>query len=946
MITPPSAAFATAAAATYRVPRLKVDVLWTDPFVMSGNVVTSADTNNFGDLDSEVIEDFLLQVVNTKTATPHKYIVNDGTWINDGTWYPVPGTVEEAAENEVGWYTDEVAGSSGVFATPPELTVTFSEVRPITQIVIAGELTINEYPADFDVYVYDTDSNVLNSVTHFENTDLIKYIDFSEDEIIDAKSIKLVLNTWSRGDTIGKIAEFFGVITDTFYSDDVVSMDVLEEIEAEGSTSAFGAMTCNELNMEFQNVSMQRNTSTAVWNSRASVEDNLWKGITYGNGLYVAVAGSGTYRVMTSPDGVTWTPRAVPLSDWRAVTYGNGLFVAVASSQTVRIMTSPDGITWTPQTPSMNWEWSGICYGAGKFVAVAYDGIAYSANGIDWTIATTDIDGLVSVCFFDGKFFAISGQYGDVHRSADGEDWETVGDTLNFASCICGGNGVLLMTSYYYNWPMGAISTDEGETWNTIMGLTVYNARSCTYGDGLFVVVGNHDESPWVATSPDAINWTVEEAAAGNEWYGVCYGVGKFVAVASSGTGDRVMTRDTVVIKDGETVQDPFLPENTASYLKNSITPNVRLTPYIGFMLSDGSVEYVKMGVYWSTDWDVSEASFSASVTARDRFELLRQNIFRQNEIWSDVTLKEVAEMVLDSAKKYIPLGDLEWSISDDLSDYTVNNAWFGQVTYFEALSQIAKACFGRVYCDRDGKIIIETYKSNQSTGSPDFTVSKYFDSSRSMCELKNYVIVPVCNLIPENEADDIYASPEITVTSDTDEIVQHITWEDDAVIDHEIVITKQTLITVTVISQKFYAWGADITFFNYSGTTGSFEYKITGKKLELSKTDDITSQDSDLIRLYNKREENADDNFLIQTYEMAQDIADAALTILSDVRRDIDVEVPGNPCTEIGDIANIMVYKKLDKYEEFRVIRQQFNADSSGLRCKLTGRKTIDYGS
>ena len=50
--------------------------------------------------------------------------------------------------------------------------------------------------------------------------------------------------------------------------------------------------------------------------------------------------------------------------------------------------------------------------------------------------------------------------------------------------------------------------------------------------------------------------------------------------------------------------------------------------------------------------------------------------------------------MVLDSAKKYIPLGDLEWSISDDLSDYTVNNAWFGQVTYFEALSQIAKCLF------------------------------------------------------------------------------------------------------------------------------------------------------------------------------------------------------------------------------------------------------------
>lgn len=175
---------------------------------------------------------------------------------------------------------------------------------------------------------------------------------------------------------------------------------------------------------------------------------------------------------------------------------------------------------------------------------------------------------------------------------------------------------------------------------------------------------------------------------------------------------------------------------------------------------------------------------------------------------------------------------------------------------------------------------------------------------------------------------------------------MQHITWEDDAVIDHEVVITEQTLITVVVISQKFYAWGADITFFNYSGTTGTFEYKITGKKLELSKIDDVISQDEDSIRLYNKQEENADDNFLIQTYEMAQDIADAALTNLSDVRRDIDIEVIGNPCTEIGDVANIMVYSKLDKYDEFRVVRQQFNATPEGLRCKITARKTIDYGS
>ena len=36
---------------------------------------------------------------------------------------------------------------------------------------------------------------------------------------------------------------------------------------------------------------------------------------------------------MTSPDGITWTARtAAEASEWWHVTYGNGLFVAVAAT--------------------------------------------------------------------------------------------------------------------------------------------------------------------------------------------------------------------------------------------------------------------------------------------------------------------------------------------------------------------------------------------------------------------------------------------------------------------------------------------------------------------------------------------------------------------------------------------------------------------------------------
>jgi len=43
-------------------------------------------------------------------------------------------------------------------------------------------------------------------------------------------------------------------------------------------------------------------------------------------------------------------------------------------------------------------------------------------------------------------------------------------------------------------------------------------------------------------TSPDAIVWTSRASAADNSWTSVTYGNGLFVAIAYTGTGNRVMT--------------------------------------------------------------------------------------------------------------------------------------------------------------------------------------------------------------------------------------------------------------------------------------------------------------------------------------------------------------------------------------------------------------------
>src|SRR5258708_28368085 len=75
-------------------------------------------------------------------------------------------------------------------------------------------------------------------------------------------------------------------------------------------------------------------TSTPIpgssWTARTLPSSQNWSSVTYGNGVFVAVAYNSTVAA-TSPDGITPADRALPRShDWYSVTYGNGVFVWVA----------------------------------------------------------------------------------------------------------------------------------------------------------------------------------------------------------------------------------------------------------------------------------------------------------------------------------------------------------------------------------------------------------------------------------------------------------------------------------------------------------------------------------------------------------------------------------------------------------------------------------------
>jgi len=110
------------------------------------------------------------------------------------------------------------------------------------------------------------------------------------------------------------------------------------------------------------------------WTQRtSSFGTNAINGVTYGNGLYVAVGDSG--QLATSPDGINWTQRTSSFGTTAiyGVTYGNDLFVAVGASG--QLATSPDGINWTQRTSSFGaTNIYGVTYGNDLFVAVGVSG--------------------------------------------------------------------------------------------------------------------------------------------------------------------------------------------------------------------------------------------------------------------------------------------------------------------------------------------------------------------------------------------------------------------------------------------------------------------------------------------------------------------------------------------------------------------------------------------
>lgn len=232
------------------------------------------------------------------------------------------------------------------------------------------------------------------------------------------------------------------------------------------------------------------------------------KAICYGDGKFVAISGSASVaKAAYSTDGIDWEEVTVPEGHaWTWVTYGDGVYIAVAQSDRVYAK-SVDGANWT--VSALSERATSVAYGDGVFVATDAYGqyIQYSTDGgMTWNAATRDSTvqtlylGYVVYC--NGRFVATGwdanwAPTNTYAYSTDGINW-TAHELPALAAAaatsyvVAGDNLFLHVNSTTYS-----LSAD-GLTWSTRRDLSAgtSNAMDCGgYGNGIFVLGNNYNTS-------------------------------------------------------------------------------------------------------------------------------------------------------------------------------------------------------------------------------------------------------------------------------------------------------------------------------------------------------------------------------------------------------------------------------------------------------------------
>jgi hypothetical protein len=215
--------------------------------------------------------------------------------------------------------------------------------------------------------------------------------------------------------------------------------------------------------------------------------------LAYGNGVWVAIAGSLSGAMVSADNGATWTSAQLPggVTTWYKVMFVGGsvnLFYVIGggATSTTAMAVSSDGISWTSVTTApASARWTAIAYDNG-IATNKWAGVAGATTAA--TTSTYSTDGLTWAA---GGTLQTSAQWVDVAASGAGR----------FVA-IAGYNAVGTATAY----------STTGNTWVAGGNLASSIWQSIAYGSSRFVAISSSATNGPTAYSTDGTSWTPSTA--------------------------------------------------------------------------------------------------------------------------------------------------------------------------------------------------------------------------------------------------------------------------------------------------------------------------------------------------------------------------------------------------------------------------------------------------
>lgn len=172
-------------------------------------------------------------------------------------------------------------------------------------------------------------------------------------------------------------------------------------------------------------------------------KDTVLLGVGGRENAFIAAGSAGT--LLMSTNAVVWATASVPAvtNDLQGVTFWNGQFFVTGGGG--KVISSPDGLSWTVRAELGSMFLSGIAGSSDRLVVCGQQGAIFtSVDGNSWVrVQSGTTNWLYRVRFIGGMWFAV-GQNGTILASPDGEKWSTqASNTSNWLTDICQFNGNL-----------------------------------------------------------------------------------------------------------------------------------------------------------------------------------------------------------------------------------------------------------------------------------------------------------------------------------------------------------------------------------------------------------------------------------------------------------------------------------------------------------------------